>query len=152
MSDASTPFDLYRNMLDDSGYQLQKCFEDLPEEAWNAKVAPSALSPSEIAEHLCEVYSAFKTIAQGGKHNWGAYQSGETTNAGRLQKMLALRQEAVAIALASEDPHVHKEAWDYIAAHDCYHVGQLALTRLVVQPDWDGYSIYNYTPENWPEE
>lgn len=137
-----TQIEIVRLALDNSGYQLEKVFEGISAEHWNAKANPVEMSPAETAEHLCEVYTAFKTMGSGGNHEWGTYSSGETTQAGLMSLVKRLRAEAVEMASTTDTPEMAKAAMDYIALHDCYHVGQMVVNRMATDPSWDAYSIY----------
>lgn len=136
----TTDQDLLQYVLDHAGAQVDKVFEGISETAWTQKSCEQAMTPAQTAEHLCEVYTAFKKMAAGEDHEWGNYSSGIATQDGILEHMKKLREEACAIAVSSDDKA--KGAYDYIVMHDCYHVGQMALNRMAADPTWDPYSIY----------
>jgi uncharacterized damage-inducible protein DinB len=138
----TTQQDVLSHALDQAGLQVTKVLSGLTADEWNQRLGEGGMTPAETAEHLCEVYTAFKTMAEGGQHDWGTYKSGETTQGGTLALLKRLRDEACAIAVASENPETIKAAIDYIALHDCYHVGQVAHIRMATDPAWDPYSIY----------
>jgi hypothetical protein len=56
--------------------------------------------------------------------------------------MKALRAKAVA-ALASDDDKILQSGAGYIVGHDNYHLGQLVITRMALDPSWEPYSIYS---------
>ncbi|HRI43202.1 MAG TPA: DinB family protein [Fimbriimonadaceae bacterium] len=132
--------ELLRFALDESRFQLEKVLEGLSDDAWTAKPTPS-FSPAQTVEHLCEVYTAYKKHVQGEPHEWGSYNSGETTREGVTALMWRLRGEACEAALAGNE-EAGRSAIDYIVMHDAYHVGQLVTVRLALDPEWNAYSIY----------
>lgn len=126
--------------LDECKYQLERAFEGLTGANWSASPI-GGWSAAGIAEHLCEVYTAFAKHARGEEHDWGTYQSGETTEEGTKALMWRLRAEACALA-QSGDEKMEKAAIDYIVLHDPYHVAQLVAIQLALDPNWNAYSIY----------
>ncbi|HRF58400.1 MAG TPA: hypothetical protein PLH94_00635 [Fimbriimonadaceae bacterium] len=135
-----TGFDITRKALDDSGKQITKIFEGLPVNLRDAKVTPQAMSPREIVQHLAECYTALKKHAAGQEHEWGTFQLGIADFDAAYAATMALRAEAVALAMTSEE--AAKASLDYVVIHDAYHVGQMALLRLEQEPGWDPYSLY----------
>ena len=124
------------------GAQLSACYAGISEDEMDHKATPGFLSPRETAAHLCEVYHAFLTAAEGGSHEWGTYDAGDTTTAPLLDKMNGMREKSVSLALSSDDEKIHKHAADYISLHDAYHVGQLCSARTNANPNFNPYSIY----------
>ncbi|MBX7131211.1 MAG: hypothetical protein K1X67_00895 [Fimbriimonadaceae bacterium] len=138
----TTQSEMLQYALDQAKFQVGKVFEGVSDTGWTTKSCDVAMSPAATAEHLCEVYTAFKTMAAGGDHEWGNYSSGLTERTAVLDLMNKLREEAVAIALSSDE--YWKAAFEYIILHDTYHVGQMALNRMTADPSWDPYSIYGH--------
>lgn len=128
--------------FDDGEYQIEKCMEGLTEAEFDTRPSPHAKSPREILEHLCECYEAFLASTEGKSHSWGTYAIENKSSANLLATFRDLRRRATAAAVAQEEEETLKHAHAYIVAHDNYHVGQLALARLTLNPEWDGYSIY----------
>ena len=56
--------------------------------------------------------------------------------------VLTQRDAVVAKLDGSASEEVVKHAFDYVALHDCYHVGQMCTLRLTLDPEWNAYSIY----------
>lgn len=133
---------LLKNALDQSGHQIQKCFEGFPADAWDAKPIPGAMSAREILAHLWECYYALDSAMDGKSHAWGEFEVPAEIMANPINFAWAKRDESTARALASADPKHHELAIDYVALHDAYHVGQMVTLRSAVQPDWNSYSIY----------
>jgi len=137
-----TARELLETTLNTAGFQITRIFEGLPSESWNLLVTPEGMTPTGIAQHLCECYHAFSEIADGRKHEWGSYKVGSDKPEDLIEAMKTKRGAAVSAALNSTDEKVVKESVEYLALHDAYHVGQLSLLRLRTEPDWDPYSLY----------
>ena len=136
-----TAKELLKHQIDDSGNQLVKVFDGI-DESLDSKLTDQAMSPRQVAAHLCECYQAVITEAAGGKHQWGSYQPSTTEWPALWQEVMALRSQASEAALGAADWETHANA--FIPAHDYYHVGQLAMLRLTKDPAWDPYSIYTF--------
>ncbi|MBI5705834.1 MAG: hypothetical protein HZC36_02470 [Armatimonadetes bacterium] len=134
--------DPLRYSLDTSGTQLTKVYEGLSEDLMDAHLDPSAMSPREILEHLCECYVAYSAYAQGEKHDWGSYAAEDKGTGPLMSKCLELRASAIEKGLASESEGIRNASMDFIALHDCYHVGQVASLRIAKEPDWNSHSLY----------
>ncbi|HMS55749.1 MAG TPA: DinB family protein [Fimbriimonadaceae bacterium] len=132
--------ELIRMECDSVGVKVRKTLEGMEEAHYGFKVTPQAMTPAETLEHLAECYVAFQKIASGEQHDWGSYSAPDKSPAALMANWEAERAKAVAFAL-SDDSHA-EHAHDFISAHDHYHVGQLALIRMAVDPSWDPYSIY----------
>lgn len=128
--------------LRDGRHQIEKCYEGLDEAGFDVRPAPHAMSPREILEHLCECHQAFLDSLEGKKFSWGEYVLEDRSAAGLRQKFAELRAAAEAAIDKNPDETTLKYAHAYLVAHDAYHVGQLALSRLAQDPGWDPYSIY----------
>ena len=128
--------------LDDAGYQLDKCFDGISEEALNLKVCTSAMTPKEICVHLGDVYSAFVKMQAGEKHEWGSFKLNDDTWPAAWLEVKSLRNSASAAAKNVEGDDGQKMVNAYILGHDYYHVGQICLARVQTEPDFDPYSIY----------
>jgi uncharacterized damage-inducible protein DinB len=130
--------------LDNVGYQVRQVLEGFKPEYYEHRAWASAISPRETLNHLAEAYQAFITTSEGGKHNWGTFNLKGSTWDERLAEWSDLRNRACEIATSSNDGEVHKHAFEYIVAHDSYHVGQLAACRIEIDPSWDPFSIYQF--------
>jgi uncharacterized damage-inducible protein DinB len=128
--------------IDNSGFQLDKVLDGLKAEHLDHQLTDKAMTPREILLHLAEAYLAFVTETEGGKHEWGTFQPSDRGWEGVLKQFREQRAKAVAAAMSAQDDTQLKHAHDYIVAHDYYHVGQLALLRVQLDPNWDPYSIY----------
>ena len=128
--------------LTQSGKQIEACLNGLGEDGFDSKCAPIAMTPREILEHLAEAYQAFIAASKGEEHQWGSFQVEDKSTSNLKQVFADTRSQAVAAALSNEGDKTAKAAYDYIIAHDNYHVAQLVLTRLQLEPDWDSYAIY----------
>jgi hypothetical protein len=141
-----TAKELLAFQFEEAGYQLAKVLEDYPEEAFDLKTTPTALSPRETLGHLAEVYVSVLAQAEGRQHEWGSYDPG-TEDRGELMRILEEKRTAAVRAIEGLDEAkaVHLGA-DFIVAHDYYHVGQLSAFRLAAEPTWNAYSIYRFEP------
>jgi hypothetical protein len=140
-----TATDLIKDQLEDSGYQLTKVIEGMPEHGFDHKLTDGAMTPREQIAHLAEAYECFSVNAAGGKYEWGTYKAASADTAALTTEFMKQREKAVAAALSDSSDEKIKLANDYILGHDYYHVGQMCLSRLAVEPDWDAYSIYRPT-------
>ncbi|MCW5936034.1 MAG: hypothetical protein KIT11_01840 [Fimbriimonadaceae bacterium] len=136
-----TARELMTDLLEETGYQVEKVFEGLEEAQKDAKAVPSALSPMETLHHLAEAYVAFLAHVEGRKHEWGSLEPTGSTLAERLDCWRTTRAKAVEAA-ASDEEHVLMDAKEYLVLHDTYHVGQMATLRVALG-GWDPYSIYH---------
>lgn len=129
-----------RYTLDQSGRQVEACFDGMTAEDLASRLTDDAMTPLEIAEHLAEVYQAFITLTEGGKHEWGSFKIEPKTPERILGEMRRLREKALA-SIGDRDELI-RSGFDYLTAHDAYHVGQLVLARLKAHPDWDDQAVY----------
>lgn len=102
------------------------------------------MSPRDILEHLAEAYTALIASCKGEKHAWGSFVIPDKSSANLVKVFTLIRNEAVETALAHEDEATLKHVYDYIIGHDNYHVGQLVLSRLQAEPDWNSNAIYGF--------
>lgn len=137
-----TEKELLRHQIDDAGYQLDKVFEGIEEASLDYRLTEHAMTPREIAAHLCECYVATSAAAAGTEHSWGTYTAPDTSWPALWNTTKSLRAEATETALNTADfaTKVHS----FVIAHDYYHVGQMCAVRLVRDPEWDAYSIYSH--------
>jgi uncharacterized damage-inducible protein DinB len=131
------------NSVTGIGKQLEKALEGLTDADGDKKINDNLMSASETMAHLAECCAAFCTTAAGGTHDWGTYESGESTLSGNLANWKKERAAAMAVLEASDNPEDLDHAMDYMTIHDAYHVGQLCALRLTLDPDWDAHAIYS---------
>lgn len=122
--------------------QLEQSFAGISEADFDKKITEQGMSAREILEHLCECYQAVITDTAGGKHEWGTFTVEDKSIANLTAQFNALRAKAVAAALDQDEEQAAMYGFNYIALHDAYHVGQLALIRMATDPNWNPYSIY----------
>lgn len=137
-----TAKDLALYGLESSGYQIEKVFEGIPDADWERALTSDGMTPRQMLEHLCECYTAYLKHAKGEQHNWGTYKAPDNSVEGLRAEQRKLRAECKAIVEGSHDPDALTSAMDYLVLHDPYHVGQMALLRLQIDPNWNAYSIY----------
>lgn len=126
--------------LENSLYQVEKVYEGLTD--FDYKVTPQAMSPKEILAHFCEVCVAVMTEIKGGTHSWGSYTPPSTEPSKLLSTYRELRAEATEAALLLTDPKLLIKANGFLSQHESYHIGQLCLARMALDPKWNAYSIY----------
>lgn len=138
-----TASDLLKYQLDDCTYQLEKCFEGIPEPLMDEKLDASGMSPRETLVHLAECCTAYLTMMEGGEHNWGTYVAPSTTTDGLKETLFALRAKVVQSA-QSDDIRSQKGASAFLVIHDPYHIGQICALRIAKDAGFDPYSIYKH--------
>lgn len=139
-----TAAELTRLYLDDSAYQTKQVFAGLAESDADAKLTERAMSPRETLIHLTDCLFACQESLKGNhEYAWGSYNPDDKSLSGLMAAFEAERAKvAEAVGARGDDEAALKSAQAYVAAHEFYHVGQMALLRLKVTPDWDAYSIY----------
>jgi hypothetical protein len=135
--------DLLVAQMDESGYQLNACFEGMTAEQIDSNPVPNAFSPRECLEHLLEVCTAVQAMSEGKQHEWGTYVAPKLGALELLEHFRTERTKAVETAITSIDTN-HNLASDYIVGHEFYHVGQMVTARLTLDPNWPPYSIYRH--------
>ena len=138
-----TPREFLKERLADVEYQLNAVFANFPDGKWDEKVNEHAMSASETAAHLSECYTAFLTNAEGNEYSWGTFKPASMEPTKLVKSMFELREKACTMAVATDDPKIHKLAASFITLHDAYHVGQMVTLRLTIG-EFDPYSIYNH--------
>lgn len=140
-----TPMDaigLLRIAIDQSGNQIRQTYRGLNPCHADASLAPGAMTFLQTLDHLSECCLALSRSVDGEAHAWGSFRSEAEGLEGKMAEFWALREEGVAKALAEGSESALRHALDFIALHEAYHVGQLALLRSRLEPDWDFYAIY----------
>lgn len=122
--------------------QFEALYRDLPAELWDVKMVSHGMSFRETTVHLMECCEAFLTVVRGEKWPWGTYSVPDDSASALIGAFFAKRQEAIGVALGSDDESLAKNASLYLVCHEPYHVGQLCQLRLFLQPDWNSDSIY----------
>lgn len=138
-----TAKELMEYEVENTGFQLTRCLQDLPADLLDKRLTEKGMSPRETASHLCESYLALDAHNKGRHYEWGSFSAEALAWDRLLAKMFELRKEAAAGTCVDEDDKL-RACHDYIVAHDAYHVGQLCQLRLQFQPDWEPYSIYSF--------
>ena len=138
-----TALELLKTEIDAVGSQLDRCLTGIPADKADFRLAAHSQSLRDLVAHHCEVYQAVLTKLAGGEHNWGTYTPPTTEWDPLVALMGEMRADAVEGVLVDDDAKLSAGA-DFIVAHDNYHVGQLVITRLAIDPTWDPYSIYSH--------
>ncbi len=131
-----------RYAMDQTKLQLEKVFDGISEEHMDFKVSEQAMTPRETLLHLCDCYEAVKVGAAGGEYEWGSLAIEDKSTAGLLKMMASQREQATTVALDQSEEQAAMYGFNYIALHDAYHVGQMALVRMATDSNWNPYSIY----------
>jgi uncharacterized damage-inducible protein DinB len=134
--------DFLTHAIDEVGGQIDQVLNGLPSDHHDHRLTSKAMTPRETQLHLAEVYQAVITEAAGEKYEWGSFKVEDDSweNLWRLRH--ELRSQAKAALTQGADERLPRLALDYIVSHDAYHVGQMALLRMELDPNWDPYSIY----------
>jgi uncharacterized damage-inducible protein DinB len=127
--------------LEDSGNQWFRALDGLTGEGWNAS-AGGSMTPAEMLVHLTDCCHAFLAAKDGKEYDWGSYQPTDTDPAALLATFKATREHCIEALKAWNDEKGFQAAMGYLALHESYHVGQLCLVRLALDPYWPPYSIY----------
>lgn len=136
-----TAQDLFREQLDDAGYQLDKSLEGASDQTLDHRATPQSMTPREQVAHLMEAYTAFNEECAGRKYEWGSTQPSSMQMPQLMEEFRGARSKAVANALQGDEDRM-KSAHAFVLGHDYYHVGQICQARLATEPDWDPYAIY----------
>lgn len=137
-----TARDLLEYEIDDIGYQLDAVVHGMPETAQEVAPTPISMTPKQTIEHLCEAYQAVTVHAEGGTYEWGSFSIADKSWSNLTSTLESLRMSARSAVTQDENEDRLKSGYDYIVAHDAYHVGQLAIARIAADPEWDPYSMY----------
>ena len=138
-----TAKELLKYELDQVGKQIDVCLKGMSEQGFDTKCSPAGMTPREMLEHLCEAYLALAAHAKGEKYEWGSFAIEDKSTDNVLATFRDLRSKAVEAALGGDEDEAMRNAYDYIVGHDNYHVSQLVLSRLQVEPEWNSYEIYS---------
>ncbi len=122
--------------------QLRAVSEGMPEAGQDFSFTKEGMTPRQMLEHLCEAYDAVPDVAAGRNHEWGKFEAPDKSWAGLKKTLWDLRRKATEAVKDANNDKLAETAHDYIVVHDAYHVGQMALIRMHVDPDWDPHSIY----------
>lgn len=137
-----TAKDLAIHAFNQTSYQISKVLEGISDADWDTKCTPESMSPRETVEHLSECCTAFLKHAKGEEHSWGTYTAPDRSATGLMAEFQKLRTESLGVLEGSHEPDTLTSAMDYLALHDAYHVGQLALLRMKLDSEWNAYGIY----------
>jgi hypothetical protein len=125
------------------GKQIDACLNGMSESCMDTKCSPAGMTPREILGHLCDAYEAHVVTMRGEKYEFGSFQIEDKSTANLRRIFADQRAKAVKVALSNSEDETLHEGYDYIVGHDNYHVGQLCLSRVQDDPNWDYYSIYS---------
>lgn len=128
--------------MNDALTQVTACFAGAPASYYDVKITSQAFTPAETLAHFSECYLAFEKSLTGEEHAWGTYEPADTAPEALMADFQRRHAAAVQVLSGSPSDEVLKHASAYLTAHDFYHVGQLVLARLEVEPEWSHYSIY----------
>lgn len=137
-----TAKELILSQSENAAYQLTKVLEGWPVPAFEHKLTQTYMSAREQVTHLSECYVALAEELAGNKYEWGSWTSAVDGAEAEVTQMWDLRNKAFAIATTKDSHEAVQLISNFMVEHDCYHVGQLSILRITVDPDWDAYSIY----------
>ena len=136
---------LLKSALHTANYQMTKAFEGLSEERgdFDLRICPEARTAREILEHLCDCYQGYMDMSHGKQYEWGSFKAEGYSALKLLDIRNELRKKAESFALAhANDPKSAEFALGFLVLHETYHVGQMCLLHIKVDPNWNPYSIY----------
>jgi uncharacterized damage-inducible protein DinB len=137
-----TARELLAYQIDHVGNQLRKTFEGLDGDHRDHRILPQAMTPREILAHLCEVYHACIEEAEGRRYEWGSWKTEDNSWENVKKEFFRMRELAMGAVVRAGDGFARK-GYSFIVDHDAYHVGQMSLIRMSVDPAWDPYSLYS---------
>lgn len=121
---------------------LGKCFQGFPEGSADTTLDPMTSARAQC-EHLSECYVAIQQIMNGEQYEWGSYEAKKGTLEESVKEMFKLREDAETKLFSLETDEQMQEHEGFFVGHDHYHIGQLVILHLSVDPQWDHYSIYS---------
>lgn len=127
--------------LEDSGNQLFKSLDGLTGDGWGRSNGGS-MTPKEMLVHMTDCCQAFLAARDGKEYDWGSYQATSTDPDQLLATLKADRAKCIEALQTWNDDKALQAAMGYLALHEAYHVGQICLIRLAIDPEWPPYSIY----------
>lgn len=133
--------DLILGQFDTMRKQLEAVLDGFPEDAVGRRFPTISLAPIEAVEHLCDAYSGYLANDRR-NYRWGSYRLLSSDWESALKELWLVRGQAREAVQNSNDDAFIALAFDYVMAHDAYHVGQLAACRMACDPKWDPESLY----------
>lgn len=130
-----TVSDILRRQSERACTQLESLFSGIQPADADFRVHDRAMSIAEMATHLCECYQALLSVSKGEIHEWGTYTSPFANWDASRKLLFDLRREAMTVILSDPEERLFGFLSNIIV-HDSYHIGQLTLTRLALDPDW----------------
>lgn len=121
--------------------QLNAVIAGFPEQAANKTLEGISMTPVQMVEHLCDCIQAYKAPDKSA-YAWGSFKLADPSVTGALTTLNAERATVRTFIESATDEKTLAHAFDYLMAHDAYHVGQLAACRMASDPDWDNMSLY----------
>lgn len=134
--------ELAEQAIKNSGRQIEKVYEGLPEADYDKKLCESAMTPRQMLEHFCECYHNSVPYADGIQPDWGNYTVEDKSTENLWKVYHETRQAAAEKALTLDGPKLAEIALGFITLHDTYHVGQLCQLRVHLDANWNAYAIY----------
>jgi uncharacterized damage-inducible protein DinB len=125
-----------------TAHQIDVVFRKFTGDQWDTKLVPEAMSPRETLAHLCDCYQCASQRARGEEPAWGSFKPEDDDPARLEETRQRLRAKAIEEAVAVGDHALLAELYAYLHEHEAYHVGQLCLLVVRLDPAWDPYSIY----------
>lgn len=136
---------LLKSALQSTNYQITKVFEGFSDERgeFDIRICPEAKTARETLEHLCDCYQGFMEMSHDKEYVWGSFHAENQSTSQLLETCHELRKKAENFALShAHDPKAAEFALGMLSLHEAYHVGQMCLLRIRVDPTWNPYSIY----------
>lgn len=138
---AMTAKEFAENLLNESLFQLNACISGVTEEQFLSQPLAPMMSMRDCLEHLTECCVYVQKNSKGEEHEWGTYAFPSASAEELLHLFKSERAKALEIALSKFDDNPDY-AKDFLIAHEFYHVGQMAIARHAMDPEWSVYSIY----------
>lgn len=121
--------------------QIRAVAGGFPEAEAEKRLPGMSMSPLETLEHLCDCCCAYLTEDKS-QYAWGSYRLSERNMGSALAELESQRARARQEMEATNREEQLAHSFDYLMAHDAYHVGQLAACRMACDPTWDSMSLY----------
>ena len=128
--------------LNATEFQVTHAFAGLSGDQWDFKLTPASMTPAQMIAHLAECCVAAKEAIDGHPHEWGTYDASGMTPAEVMTDWKTRRDAIVEVIKGIENETLLVEVLDFVPLHEAYHVGQMVLVQLALNPDWNAYSIY----------
>jgi hypothetical protein len=137
--------ELIQYQLEIVGFQVEKVFEGLPENLYEATLSPDLMSPRLTLAHFLELFEAIEKQLNSETHEWGSYLNKQGTFQSLFTEYQHQRSKTISNALESKNVNSLKLLSDYIVLHESYHVGQLCSLRIAHDKNFNPLSIYRHS-------